>query len=103
VKLLLFSCFIFGPKYTVERKNVLVLLNFVFGNAKLAIWKTRKNKISGHGAVNPIFMFLGLVGSRLRVEYTYYKLVGRLQLFMEIWGINHALCTVYEDELVLKV
>lgn len=97
-----FQLFIFGPKYTVAQKNVLVLLNFLFGNAKLAIWKTRKNKILGQGAVNPIFMFLGLVGSRLRVEYAYYKLVGCLERFMDIWGINHVLCTVYEDELVLK-
>ena len=48
-----FQLFIFGPKYTVRRKNVLVLLNFLSGTAKLAIWKTRKNQMLGQGAEPP--------------------------------------------------
>lgn len=94
--------FIFGPKYFVSRKNVLVLLNFVFGTAKLAIWKTRKNKMLGKDTLDPLLMFKGLVASRLKIEHAYYKLVGCLPMFVNIWAINGVLCTVNEnDDLLL--
>lgn len=96
-----FQMFIFGPKYSVQKKNVLVLINFLSGTAKLAIWKTRKNKLLGHESVSVLPMFLGLLASRLRIEYAYYKSVGCLPMFMEIWGINDVLCTLYEEELIL--
>ncbi len=47
-------------------------------------------------------MFLGLVASRIRVEYAYYKLVESLPKFRELWGINEVLCTLHDNELVLR-
>ncbi|KAL7887731.1 hypothetical protein AOLI_G00054520 [Acnodon oligacanthus] len=89
-----FHLFIFGPKYRVRRKNVFVLLNFLSGTAKLAIWKTRKNQMLGQGAVDVVAVFLGLVAARRRLEHAYYNLVGKLPEFMSILGINEVLCTV---------
>lgn len=40
------SLFIYGPKYTVESKKKVIILNFLYGMVKLAIWCTRKNKES---------------------------------------------------------
>ncbi len=79
--------FILGPKYLVGQKNVLVLLHFLFGTAKLAIWKTRKNKMLGKDTLDPLLMFFGLVASRLRIEHGYYKLVGCLPIFVNTWAI----------------
>ncbi len=77
--------FILGPKYLVGQNFFLVLLNFLFGTAKLAIWKTRKNKMLGKDTLDPLLMFFGLVASRLRIEHGYYKLVGVYQ-FCEYLG-----------------
>jgi hypothetical protein len=43
----------------------------------------------------------GDVGTRLRVEFAYYKLVNNIDLFMSICGIQRLLCLVtVEDDLV---
>ncbi len=34
--------FIYGPKYSRSKMQVQVLLNFIFGQGKLAIWLSRK-------------------------------------------------------------
>ncbi len=70
-----FEIFIYGPKYAASRKNMLTLLNFLSGTAKLAIWKSRKNKLLGQVSLNVLNMFMGLVAARLRIEHVYYKLV----------------------------
>ena len=42
--------FIFGPHYCALRKAVHQLINFLSDTAKLAIWKTRKNRVRGQGS-----------------------------------------------------
>ena len=92
--------FIFGPRYAVKDKAVHVLVNFLSGRAKLAIWKTRKNRILGRGPVDTVLMVGGLLAARLRLEYTYY--VQDLDTFTNIWGIGGVLCAVGEEGLELK-
>lgn len=54
-----FKLFIYGPKYSVQRKMTSVLIHFFFlsGPAKLVIWKTRKNKLLGQDAISVVSMF----------------------------------------------
>ncbi len=92
-----FEIFIYGPKYAASRKNMLTLLNFLSGTAKLAIWKSRKNKLLGQVSLNVLNMFMGLVAARLRIEHAYYKLVKCVEAVIDVWGINYVLCTVNED------
>lgn len=42
-----YSLLIFGPYYCAQRKAVRQLVNFISGTPKLAIWKTRKNRVRG--------------------------------------------------------
>lgn len=57
----------------------------------------------GKDSLDPLFMFMGLVKSRLKIEYAYYKLVGCLPMFVNIWAVNEVLCTVNEnDDLVVS-
>jgi len=94
--------FVYGPRYSVQRKRTLVLIHFLSGTAKLVIWKTRKNKLLWQDAISVVPMFLGIVAARLKVEFVYYKLVGCLPKFVEIWCVNEVLCTLCErNELVL--
>ena len=94
--------FIFGPRYAVKDKAVHVLVNFLSGKAKLAIWRTRKNRILGRGPVDTVLMVGGLLAARLRLEYTYYNLVQDLDTFKNLWGIGGLLCDVGEEGLVLR-
>ncbi len=88
--------FIYGPKYTEKRKSQLILLIFLSGTAKLSIWKSRKNKLSGQGSLDVLNIFKGLVAARLRIEHAYYKMIKCMETFMYIWGLNEVLCTVDE-------
>jgi hypothetical protein len=47
-------------------------------------------------------MLEGMLASRLRVEFVYYKMGNNIGLFMKIWGIQRLLCLVtVEEHLVL--
>jgi len=89
--------FIYGPKYREKRKSQLIL-NFLSGIAKLAIWKSRKNKLSGQNSLDVLKIFKGLVAARLRIEHADYKIIKCVESFMYIWGINEVLCTVDDDD-----
>ena len=98
-----FEVFIFGPKYSVTTKNVHMLLNFMSGMVKLAIWITRRNKIKGVGSIDPVQVLTGLVAARIRVEHAYYKLTNNLDIFNNIWAVGEVLCLLQEGgELVLS-
>ena len=95
--------FIYGPKYAVKKKRVHVLMNFISGAAKLAIWITRKNQTRGAGSVDPVQATQGLVAARLRVEHAYYRTVDNLETFNATWAVGGVLCMVGErGELILS-
>ncbi|TWW53858.1 Transposon TX1 uncharacterized 149 kDa protein ORF 2 [Takifugu flavidus] len=80
-----FRTFIFGPHYRARRKAVHQLVNVLSGTAKLAIWKTRKNRVRGQGSEDVVAMMTGLLAARLRVEFNFYKLTGQIGTFEDIW------------------
>ena len=96
----LYTC---GPRYKYVKRRKVCLLNFLFGQAKLATWKSRKNKRLGKGSFEAGDIVLGLVAARLRVEFTYYKLVRNLSQFVSVWGINGMLCEVEEGNLKMNL
>ena len=91
--------FVSGPRYSVGEREVCGLLNVIFGTAKLAIWKTRRNQIRGDGAVDAMNMTRGLLAARLRVEFEFYKLTNDLVTYLGVWGVNGVLCSVREGFL----
>lgn len=95
--------FIYGPKYSARKKNVHTLLNFLSGMSKLAIWKTRQNRVRGGGSEDANLMLTGLLAARLRVEFGYYKLTNNTELFVTIWGLKNLLCSVSENALVIHL
>ncbi len=78
------------------------LLNYLIGTAKLAIWKTRKNKGLQLATVDPEMMFRCLVKERLEIEFAYYRLINNVILFCYVWGVNEILCIIHDDQLVVK-
>lgn len=95
--------FIFGPKYRYKTRNVDVFLNYLYGQAKLSIWLTRKAKIMAKGSTNIVLTYKGLISARLMVEFAYYKLIGKLTTFEEVWCLNGILCMISDGCLEMKV
>ncbi len=64
--------FIFGFKFVRSRMFTCQLLNFVLGQAKLAIYMSRKNvveRLSGEDVI----LFLNLMKSRVLIDFCFYK------------------------------
>ena len=98
------SYFISGPRYKAKSKQEVCLLNFLLGTAKLAIWLTRKNKMLDIGSVDPLEGFKGMVKTRIKVEFAYYRLVNDVTTFASIWGVKGLLFEVGDDgKLIFKM
>ena len=99
----LYSFFIFDPRYCARRKAVQQLINFLSGKAKLAIWKTRKNRVRGLGSEDVVSMMAGLVAAWLRVAFSYYKITEQTEVFVRMWGVNDVLCSVRDNLLTVNL
>ncbi|KAF3844390.1 hypothetical protein F7725_007553 [Dissostichus mawsoni] len=94
--------FVHGPKYILKKRETLVLIHFLFANAKLAIWKSRKNQLAGVGWMDAVLCLRGLVAARLRVEHAYYTLINHLQGFW-MCGLLGRVCAHWgRRTLILK-
>ncbi|XP_058880782.1 transcription factor SPT20 homolog [Acipenser ruthenus] len=88
--------FIFGFPYSFKTRNS-VLMNFILGQAKLAILKSRKNKILEAGLTDVVRLFCILVVSWVMVDFNYFKMVSNLEGFQERWCLGDTLCSVSEE------
>jgi len=70
------------------------------GQAKLAIYISRKNKIEQQPGQSINEVFLRLVRSRVLIDFNFYKTMQDLSTFKMVWCSYGALCVVSEDELV---
>lgn len=91
--------FILGFWYVMRKRFLCQLLNFVLGQAKLAIYVSRKKKVEQDVSQNLVVLFANLVKSRVLVDFYYYKSIEDYATFECIWCCNEALCTVFEGEL----
>lgn len=96
------AMFIYGPKYNKNRREHHVLLNFLFGQAKMAIWLSRKSKLNDKGSTDAFLILKGLTKSRINVEYGFYKMVNDLAMFNYKWGVNQCICHA-DSENVLNI
>ncbi len=92
--------FIFGFKYVMKKRFICQFLNFVLGQAKLAIYVSRKKKVEHNLEQNLVTLFLNMVQTRILIDFKYYKHMDDLVSFEEIWCYNEALCSVVEGDLV---
>ncbi len=86
--------FVFSVKYSFARRDRCSLVNFVLGQAKLAIIKSQKNKILATGFINPISIFRILMVSRIMIEFAYFKMVHNLDSFERRWCIGEGVCAM---------
>lgn len=75
------------------------LLNLLLGSAKIAIWKTLKNKMLGIGSVDADKVFKGMAAAQ--IEYNYFNVVNNIQGFSDVWTVSEAFCEVGDDKLFI--
>lgn len=56
----------------------MVLVNFLFGTTKLAIWKTRNYQMLSQGWTDVVQSPKGLVAACLSIEHAFYSLTNNL-------------------------
>ncbi len=91
--------FILGFKYRRDMRFTSQLLNFILGEAKFAIYVSRKNKIGKKSCQSIVDSFFTLVKSRVLVDFKYYKAMEDLNL--EIVGGVKEHCTLLRRKLVV--
>ena len=91
--------FIFGFKYVQKRRYKCQLINFILGQAKMAIYVSRRNKVEQMSSEDLVLVFSILVRSRILIDFRFYKAMKNLDSFEQTWCHCGALCKI-EDENV---
>lgn len=89
--------FVLGAKYVQNRRIDCQLVNFILGQAKLAIYSSRKNMIEHRPGHNVMVLFSNLIKSRVLIDFNFYKSMDDLITFELKWCSKEALCSMFED------
>lgn len=95
--------FIYSMTYSRTMRGKIQIVNFVLGQAKLAIWVTRKHQLRGAGPTEVLTWLRFLLRARIRLEFEYYLMMNDLPVFKDKWCIQQVLCAVVGNTLELKV
>ncbi len=86
--------FIFDFKYAQKKRIVFQLLNFILGQAKLAIYMSRKSKLE-QGCNDDVVMALrSLLKARIMIDFSYYNAMNDLFTFKTKWCSHVVLYTI---------
>ncbi|XP_068177035.1 PAT complex subunit Asterix isoform X2 [Antennarius striatus] len=91
--------FIYGAGYNRSNQRKWQLLNFISGEAKLAIYVTRKRRIENNTVQEAATVFCCNIRCCLKLEFGFYKLTKDLNNFRNIWCYKNVLCTLVDDHL----
>ncbi|KAL2078927.1 hypothetical protein ACEWY4_024671 [Coilia grayii] len=91
--------FILGFKYVQKYRFKCQLLNFLLGQAKMAVYISRKRKVEQGLNVDVLMVFFTLVRCRILIDFNFYKSMKTLDVFVDRWCYNNVLCTVENDKL----
>lgn len=91
--------FIMGAGYNKSNKNKWQLLNFLSGEAKMAIYVSRKNRVENREGQEAKTVWQVNLRSRLWLDFRFYKQTGDLEGFKTCWCYRNIICSVKNDEL----
>ena len=89
-----------GAAYKKEKKEKCKLLNFLSGEAKMAIYISRKNRVENREGQEAKAVWLINIRARLWLDFRFYKHIGDLDSFKQRWCFNDIVCSVVDEELV---
>lgn len=76
--------FILGFSYSQKRRVKCQLFNFVFGQAKMAMYLSRRNKIEESLDFDINTVFVRMVKARLKVDFDFYSTTNNVEEFINI-------------------
>lgn len=91
--------FILGFKYVRKNRFSCQLLNFVLGQAKLAVYISRRKKVEHNLDLNIVVLFSNMLQARILADFNYYKYMDDLDTFENIWCCKSALCCLVETDV----
>ena len=94
--------FIFGTSYKKTNKTKWRLINFIVGEAKLAIYLSRRNRVEGRSDQDPVQILSCSVRARVGLDFIFYKTMGDLEIFSEKWSYGNIVCSVESELLEFK-
>ena len=92
--------FIMGAAYKKEEKEKCQLLHFLSGEAKMAIYISRKNRVENREGQEAKAVWLVNIRARLWLDFRFYKHTRDLDAFKQRWCFNDIVCSVVDEELV---
>uniref|UniRef100_A0A3Q3MAR8 Reverse transcriptase domain-containing protein n=1 Tax=Labrus bergylta TaxID=56723 RepID=A0A3Q3MAR8_9LABR len=93
--------FICGFKYTRQHKHKCQLINFVLGQAKMAVYMSRRRKVEEPDDVVDVkLLFVQMLKSRVSLDFSFYRANQDLETFQSVWTHDSVLCSVEHDQLV---
>ncbi len=95
--------FILGYRYSQKYRQKCQLFNFVLGQAKMAIYISRRNKIDGSLDCDASTLFVRMIKARLKVDFDFYKSTNNVEELISIWCYKDVLCSIVDNMLCLVV
>ena len=90
--------FVLGFPYSQKRRAKCQLINFIVGQAKLAIYLSRKNKMHQMSDCHVVPVLRNLMMSRVSLDFCFYKAMDDLNTFVAQWCCEKAVCSVEDDD-----
>ena len=94
--------FILGFRYNRRTKASCRLLNFVLGTAKMAVYVSRRRKVSEDRDVDPRLLLVNMLKARLLLEFHFYAHNGDWSAFQQVWCADGVLCSVEDGTLLFS-
>nr|XP_043872337.1 major histocompatibility complex class I-related gene protein-like isoform X2 [Solea senegalensis] len=88
-----------GFKYTRKNKAKCQLLNFLIGQAKLAIYVSRRNKVENSLDVDCQQIYVRMIKTRIKTDFVFFHSTNNTEEFLETWGVKDVLCCVSDGQL----
>ena len=92
--------FIMGAAYKKVEKEKWQLLNYLSGEAKMAIYLSRKARVENGEGQEARAVWLCNVRARLWLEFRFYRHIGDLDAFKQRWCFDGIVCSIVEEDLV---
>lgn len=78
-------------------------MNFIVGQAKFAIYVTRRNRIENRSNQDAVTLFKAFLRARVGVEFKYYQLMNDLESFELQWCFSNIICVVVDGVLIFDM
>uniref|UniRef100_A0AAV2LVF1 Uncharacterized protein n=1 Tax=Knipowitschia caucasica TaxID=637954 RepID=A0AAV2LVF1_KNICA len=87
-----------GVRYSNRSRRRGRLLSFLVGQAKMAVYVSRRRMVQDQSEISPRALLVRMVQARLRLEFGLYRINGDQEGFEERWGFREV-CSVRDGEL----